>query len=110
MEIAQQMAAVAGVLTLLVATLWWLRGRGAVAFGRPRSAGKTLESLERLALSPQHTLHVVRFAGRQLLIGVSPAGCVVLDSDPRGAAPVAAANHGEGRVRTHEVPVFEVPA
>jgi hypothetical protein len=77
------MAAVAGVLGLLGATLWWLRSRGLVALG-PRGGGRVrqLEAVERLALSPQHTLHVVRYGGRRLLVAASPAGCAVLEAGP----------------------------
>jgi flagellar biosynthetic protein FliO len=107
MEIVQQMAAVVGVLALLGATLWWLKERGAASFGRPRASGKALEVVERLALGPQHSLHVVRFSGRRLLIAVSPSGCTVLDSDPRtGAPPVARL----ATVPVQELAPFEVRA
>jgi hypothetical protein len=36
--------------------------------------------VERLMLGPQHSLHLVRLAGRGLLVGTSPAGCAVLES------------------------------
>ena len=46
-------------------------------FGRP--ANRQMQSIERLTLTAQHSLHLVSFAGRTLLIAVSPAGCSLLD-------------------------------
>lgn len=75
-----QMTAVAGVLTLLALTLWWLRRRG-IAGARPaRAASRRLECLERLPLSPQHTLHLVRLGETSLLVASSPGGCSLVGS------------------------------
>src|SRR5262245_19430131 len=38
-----------------------------------------MQSLERISLTPQHSLHLVRVAGRVLLVAVSPGGCSVLE-------------------------------
>ena len=83
MEVFQQAAAVAAVLGLLAATLWWLRGRGlaGVSLGR-KPGGRRLEALERLSLGPQHTLHLVRLGETALLLASSPAGCVLVRSFP----------------------------
>lgn len=79
MEVVGQLTAVAAVLGLLAASLWWLRRRG---FAAPvlarRSHGRLLKSLERLPLGPQHTLHLIRLGEKALVIGCSPAGCTVL--------------------------------
>jgi flagellar biosynthetic protein FliO len=85
MEAIEQAAAVAGVLGLLGATLWWLRRRGlaGVALGRKRG-GRRLEALERLPLGPQHTLHLVRLGETTLLLASSPAGCTLVRSLPAG--------------------------
>jgi flagellar biosynthetic protein FliO len=79
MEAIQQTGAVAGVLTLLLLTLWWLRRRGfaGMTLGR-KTAARRMESLERLALGPQHALHLVRMGGSALLISSSPAGCALI--------------------------------
>jgi flagellar biogenesis protein FliO len=81
METIDQMAAVLAVLGGLAAMTWWLRRRG---FVRPASLGKStgrrLESLERLPLGPQQTLHLVRIGPKALLVAASPSGCAVLDS------------------------------
>ena len=79
----QQIVAVLVVMALMIGSLQWLRRRG-VAHIRTglarRKTGRRLELLERLPLTPQHSLHVVRMDGRSLLIGVSPAGCALLES------------------------------
>jgi flagellar biogenesis protein FliO len=83
MEWIRQVLAVSGVLLLLGAALWWLRRKGLAQYGMRPSAGarkRTLESVERLALGPQHSLHLVRLAGRALLVATSPTGCAVLES------------------------------
>jgi flagellar biogenesis protein FliO len=75
------------VLGVLAAALWWLRRKGAAQFtlrGLRRGGGpRRLEVLERLSLTPQHSLHLVRVADRVVLIALSPAGCSILD----GATP-----------------------
>ncbi len=83
METIQQTGAVALVLALLLLSLWWLRKRGfaGVAGGLPlarKANARRLESLERLPLGPQHTLHLVRFDGAALLISASPSGCALV--------------------------------
>jgi flagellar biogenesis protein FliO len=82
METIQQTGAVAAVLALLLLTLWWLRRRGlagVVSLPLARKANaRCMESLERLPLGPQHTLHLVRLGGAAFLISASPAGCALL--------------------------------
>jgi flagellar biosynthetic protein FliO len=81
MELINQAAAVAAVLGALGAMAWWLRRRGPLE--RPsfrKSSGKRLETLERLPLGPQQTLHLVRMGSRALLVAATPSGCSLLDS------------------------------
>jgi flagellar biosynthetic protein FliO len=78
-----QMAAVAGVLTLLALTLWFLRKRGlAGVLPAGRKPARRLECLERLSLGPHHTLHLVRMGETSLLVASSPGGCSLLQSNP----------------------------
>lgn len=70
----REVLAVCGVLLMLGAAAAWLRRR------RPAGGARRLAAVERLPLSPHHTLFLVRVAGRGLLIGVSPAGCAVLEA------------------------------
>lgn len=87
MDAIRQLAAVAGVLLLLLAVLWGLRRRGfAVAGLRKKPAQRSLESLERLPLGPQHTLHLIRLGETRLLLATSPAGCSLVSTVPGEAA------------------------
>jgi flagellar biogenesis protein FliO len=45
-----------------------------------------MESLERLPLGPQHTLHLVRVGETELLLALSPSGCSLVESFARRAA------------------------
>jgi flagellar biogenesis protein FliO len=84
MDVMRQIAAVAAVLAMLTAALWGLRRRGfgGARFVRGSKAGRRLECLERLPLSPQHTLHLVRWGDAALLVASSPAGCTLIGSFP----------------------------
>lgn len=82
MEVIQQTLVVVFVLGLLGATLYWLRRQGVARFGGQgvgRGSARRMQSVERLALTPQHSLHLVNVSGRVLLIAVSPGSCSVLD-------------------------------
>jgi flagellar biogenesis protein FliO len=80
MDFVRQMAAAGSVLALLAATLWWLRRKGfAGVLAARKTAGRKLEHLERLALGPQHTLHLVRVGQTALLLAATPAGCALLE-------------------------------
>jgi flagellar biogenesis protein FliO len=82
MEAIQQTLVVVFVLGLLGGTLYWLRGKGIARFNGKamgRGGARRLQSIERLALTPQHSLHLVSVGGRTMLIAVSPGGCSVLD-------------------------------
>ena len=86
----QQMLAVLMVFALLAGLMLWLRRRGIARFRfrtgfTRRKTARRLELLERLPLTPQHSLHVVRMGGRALLIGVSPSGCALLESWDNGS-------------------------
>ena len=90
MEAAQQMLAVVAVLGLLGGALWWLRRKGLASFAVRNTARGTrrMQAIERLALTPQHSLHLVRVGERVLLVAVSPGGCAVLPTagDADGAS------------------------
>lgn len=80
----EQALAVVLVLVLLAAALWLLRAKGFARFsaGPVRKKDGLLAAVERLPLGPQHTLHLVRVGNRAVLVGVSPAGCTLLESAP----------------------------
>jgi hypothetical protein len=73
--------AVLFVLAALVGTLTALRKRGLAVWGLPGATPKArrIEILERVAMGPQHALHVIRIAGRCVLVATSPSGCQLLD-------------------------------
>lgn len=88
----EQLSAVIVVLGLLCGSLWLLKKKGwaRTSFRRPTRPGQPrLEVLDRLALTPQHSLHLVRVADRTLLVGLSPQGCNLLESGPSAVLSAA---------------------
>ena len=81
MEFGQQYGAVMAVLCLLGGTLLWLRRRGYAAIAT-RRGDRRMETLERLPLAPQHTLHLVRIGRAVALVATSPGGCTLLQTLP----------------------------
>jgi flagellar biogenesis protein FliO len=97
-EAFKQGLAVLFVLGLLVAALSWVRRRGWAHSapvrptpgsllkhwmgGRTAPAQCLIENLGRLPLTPQHSLHVVRFGDRALLLALHGSGCSVLGEQP----------------------------
>lgn len=79
----EQLFAVFFVLLLLAAALWALRRRQGQPLWPPFSGRNEeqalLRSVDRLPLTPQHCLHVVRFAGREVLVATHPGGVTIED-------------------------------
>lgn len=89
MEAFRQSLAVIVVLALLAGALICLRrfGRGGLAALRRSKAGESkMQLVERLALTPQHSLHLVRVCDRLLLLSVHSSGIHLLESFP-GSGP-----------------------
>jgi hypothetical protein len=85
MDTLQPIFAIFLVLGLLAATLWWLRRRGLASFTASVSRKRQdncLRAMERLALSPTHTLHLVRAGDRAILLACSQAGAQVIETAP----------------------------
>ncbi len=86
----QGLLAAFAVILALVGALLFLRGRGIARFHLPAvrsaSSARQLQTVERLALTPHHSLHLVRACGKDILIVVSPGGCEVLDTHTEGAS------------------------
>jgi flagellar biogenesis protein FliO len=80
-DLVSQLAAVAFVVALLGAARWALRhGAGPLRLVRPgQRQGQTLEVRERIALTPQHSLHVVRTGAEEWILATHPQGCTVVD-------------------------------
>jgi flagellar biogenesis protein FliO len=92
MEYTQQLVTAAAVLALLGGVLWWARRRGWVSGAAGQRTGRKLEAIERLALAPHHTLHLVRAGEEMLVVACSPGGCALLDrmAIRDGAVPTGA--------------------
>jgi hypothetical protein len=75
MDLIQPLAAIVFVGGLLGGVLLLLRSRRAAAV----SGGRHLEVIERVALGPQHALHLVRAGRRVVLIATAPSACHILD-------------------------------
>jgi hypothetical protein len=102
MDVIGQITAVAGVMALLLGSLWWLRRQGyaqitAFSQGSLRPSGRRMVRLEKLVLSPQHTLHLVRLGDTSLLVAASPAGCFLIRAVPLSAVDEAGARQGTVR-------------
>jgi flagellar biogenesis protein FliO len=80
MDIVRQSLAITFVFALLWAALWFLRKRGNIRIGFPRAraAHGVLESRGKLALGPQHSIHVLRIGERNMVVAVHPAGVTLL--------------------------------
>ena len=87
MEMFQQLSIVMVVLGVLCGGLWVLKRKGWAqgTMRRARNDGQPrLEVIDRLMLTPHHSLHLVRLADRTLLVGLSPHGCNLLESNQAG--------------------------
>jgi len=100
-SITRQLLAILLVFGLLGFTLWKLRrgGNPAALLGSwqkltpwrrtaPWGSNKVraMESLERLSLTPQHALHLVRVQGREIVVATHPQGCTLLLNNPSEGA------------------------
>ena len=77
----QQITAVFLVLALLGAALWFLRSRGLAQYRGParRKSARHLETIARLPLTPQHSVHLIRVSDHTILLAVSPSGCTLVE-------------------------------
>jgi flagellar biogenesis protein FliO len=85
MELVRQSLSVVLVLGLLFAVLWALRRKGAIRFAPGARRGtkqRSIVLMERLPLTAQHAVHLVRVADRALLISTGPSSCQLIESLP----------------------------
>jgi hypothetical protein len=82
MDVLRQVSSVLLVFSLLGVAIWLLRRSGKISFqglARTRALGqRSMIAVERLALTPQHTLHLVCIHGREVLVATHPQGCSVV--------------------------------
>lgn len=87
----QRGAAALLVLGLLFALLWVLRRRGIAQFSLKRpfgsSGARRLNVVERLSLTPQHSLFLVETSDQVLLLGSSPSGINLIETVGRKNPP-----------------------
>ncbi|MGI8991054.1 MAG: flagellar biosynthetic protein FliO [Bryobacteraceae bacterium] len=76
MEILQQAMTAGAVLAILGGAVWLLRNK------RIPRKGSKMAVVERLSLTPQHTLCLVRVGEETMLIGTSPSMCQILQGRP----------------------------
>jgi flagellar biogenesis protein FliO len=67
-----------GFLGTIASFLLWKQRRGATGLGSKQP--RRLEQLERVILSHQHSVHLIRVEGRWLALGVTPKGIDLLES------------------------------
>lgn len=80
-DFLRQALGVLSVFALLGLAVWKLRAGGSVPWSLP-SGTPRLRATARIALSPQHTVHLLRVDQRELLIATHPQGCSVLSDAP----------------------------
>ena len=77
------------VFSLLGLALWKLRRPGSSLRPPWRKAGagpRSLEPVERLVLTPQHALHLIRVQGREVVVATHPHGCTLIADAAKGAS------------------------
>jgi flagellar biogenesis protein FliO len=82
----QQLLAVLFVLLAVWGAVVFLRKKGfaiATTSLRVRKQAHSIEQLDRMRLTPQHSIHLLRVDERSLLIAVHPHGITILQGDER---------------------------
>ena len=84
MELIPQFFAILFVLALLAAAIWLLRRRSLLQFNLPgrTQSPRQIHAVERLSLTAQHSVHLLRVGGRGVLLSTHPSGCTLLESRP----------------------------
>jgi flagellar biogenesis protein FliO len=88
MQLTEQIGMVLVVFALLGGLLWFAKRRGLASFPMPSfskglgrgGSERRLEVLERVALTPQHALLLVRVSDRTILIATAPSSCTLLEA------------------------------
>ena len=77
MEFAAQTMLALGIPAALALLVRWLQRRGmATLSGQERR----LQVVERVSLTAQHSLHLVRVDGKHLIVSSGPGGCTLLET------------------------------
>ena len=87
MDVVRQLLAITVVFGLLWLALWLLRRRGAIRTSARGTDPQAIQSCGRLALTAQHSLHLIRAGERRVLLGLHSTGfTVICDIPDCGAA------------------------
>jgi flagellar biogenesis protein FliO len=79
MELVQQGLSLVAVFALLGAALWFVKTRQN-PLSRKLGGDRRMQVLERVALTPQHTICLVRVGQRLVMIGTAPSSCQLLQT------------------------------
>ena len=93
MQLTEQIIMILLVFALLGGFLWFAKRRGLASLPiGARGPGKMrrLEVLERVPLTAQHALHLVRVAEKTFLIATAPSSCTLLDAPVSLDSPMLA--------------------
>lgn len=82
MEYLQQIVLVAVLLGVIGGAVWLLQRRGLATVNWTRPSERRMHIVEKLPLTAQHAVHMVRVGDKLLLIGTAPGGCSVLGPLP----------------------------
>ena len=77
----QQFLAVIFVLLSLWGAVWYFRKKGFTVRSAPllgRKQTHPIQQVDRMRLTPHHSIHLLCVDGRKLLVGVHPQGITVL--------------------------------
>ena len=83
MELIPQFFAILLVLALLGAVMWLLRRKNLLQFslsGKAAAGLQHLQTVERLHLTPQHAVFLLRLGDRAVLMSSHAAGCTLLET------------------------------
>lgn len=85
MDLIRPILSILTVFGLLGVALWWLGRKNLLQFSGfpvPRNRPSNLETIDRMRLTPHHSLHVVRAGDQVIILALHGAGCTVVDSIP----------------------------
>ncbi|MGI8742872.1 MAG: flagellar biosynthetic protein FliO [Bryobacteraceae bacterium] len=98
MDLIRESLGITIVFALLWAALWLLKRKGAIHMGPPVKRGgrpHCVEVIDKIRLTPQHSVHVVQVGDRQIVLGVHAGGFTVIastDNPGTNACATAAGN------------------
>ena len=96
MDLIRESLGITIVFLLLWAALWLLKKKGVLGvvgtLAKRSAAVPCLEVVDKIRLTPQHSVHVVSIEGRRMVVGVHPSGFTLLEAAPATIARAAGEN------------------